>query len=246
MGVKQQTLIPYKGGSVSYLAQMLSLLSGTLIGYWPVSEGSGSTLGNAEGTAARDGSIVSVALGLTGIGDGLTAGGWDGINDYGDVYSLSLSGALDMAEGTVAVWAQVSGAGVWTDGSWRSLVTLRVDGSNEIRLQKMNTNNTLRGYRTGQGVQRAVTKTTSTAAWFHLALTWSKAENEVALYYNGAVVGAPVAYGLDAVGSLSATETVIGARNTTPTLVWSGNMAHVLVCDTPVSADTMATIATVV
>ena len=119
-----------RGGS--YMGKVLGIGGGP-IAYWPLSESSGTNAVNEQGTAARDGTfarnVTTMGTG-TGIGDGNTAPDFDGTNDYCDVYSVSFRDAFNGAEGTVSLWAQVSGVGIWTDSTRHDLVMLYADASN--------------------------------------------------------------------------------------------------------------------
>ena len=97
---------------------------------------------NQDGTYSSDVSTWPVG---TGIGDGSTAPQFDGTNDYNDVFSATLQGAFNGEEGTISVWAKVSGSGVWTDGARREVFRIldTTDYQELIWIEKNSTNNQL-------------------------------------------------------------------------------------------------------
>lgn len=148
---------------------------------------------------------------------------FDGSNDALNTYSTDLNGVFSPTEGTLIVWAKVSGSGVWSDSTTRYLARLTADTSNEINLVKLSTpNNSIRlGYEAGVGSQ-TIDTTLSTTDWFQVAATWSKSSDEVKLYVNGSQVGTTQT-GLGTwVGNLASTTTAIGANGSAGGLPWSG------------------------
>jgi hypothetical protein len=122
---------------------------------------------------------------------------------------------------------------VWTDATARRLVRISVDGSNYVLILRTSTNNQLLcEYSAGATVKsRNISSITSTD-WIFLAFTGSKSADVTKGYM--ALLGAPAAQqgaaqtGLGTwAGVLASTNTVIGASTTTPSLVWSGQIAHV-------------------
>jgi hypothetical protein len=233
------------GATQTYTQKVLATQAANLIAYWPLNEAAGATADNAEGTAARDGTYTGVTLGATGIGDGNTAASFDGTTSRCNIFTASLNTAFNNQEGTAAIWFQMSGAGVWTDGANRVLLVLQADASNRVLLRKSSANNQLDCFYTAGGTAKQVNPATSTLAWAHLAITWSKSGDAVKVYLNGAQSGATqTGLGVWA-GALNNAATVIGAATTTPTLVTSGSIAHAAVWTTPLSGAQIATLATV-
>ena len=235
-----------QGSLQSYSDKVLNTQNANLIAYWRLQEPSGTNADNYEGTAARDGTYTGVTLGQTGIGDGLTVPLFDGANDFVDVFSSSLDTAFNLSEGSVILWMQVSGVGVWTDGALRYMLRFRVDGSNQLALLKRSQNNQVRLIREGANVIDQVDlggqSDTDFVAW---GFTWSEAADEVIAYKDGVQVGSTQT-GLGASsGNLSSINTTIGSHTTTPAQVWDGQLGHVAIWDTPLSAAQMSTLATV-
>lgn len=198
------------------------------IALWPMDSLSGTTARDATPNG-RNGTYSGVTLGQPGIGDGKTSPLFDGVNDFCDVYSASLAGAFNGDEGSLVAWAKVSGAGVWTDGTSRYLVSLQADATNYQVIRKYSTNNTLR-FDSRATNTKTVSVTTSLAGWFHAALTWSRSADEVKVYLNGVQQGAAQT-GLGAwAGTLVSNATVIGSSSSsTPASCWSGWLAYVAV-----------------
>lgn len=216
------------------------------IAYWPMAESSGSVALDATGNA-RNGAYTGVTLGNAGIGDGRTAASFNGSTSFNNIYSVSLAGAFNGQECTMAAWFQVSGAGVWTDATARRIFRLRSDGSNYIELYKSNTNNLLEVDYIAGGTVKAVTSTAlgGSVAWIHIAVTITKAGDALKFYLNGIQSGATQTGLGTYVNALAATLCCIGAASTAPITVWSGLLAHAALWSTPLSAAQVLSLASV-
>ena len=210
------------------------------IAYWPLAESSGSVATDESGNA-RNGAYTSVALGAAGIGDGRSAATFDGSTSYCNVQGAGLTAAFSGAAGTLALWAKVSAAGVWTDGVTRLLAIFLVDASNFVRLRKISTANTLDAQYSAGGTIKTVQISTSTTGYFHLAATWNKAGDQFIVYFNGAQSGSTQT-GLGTFAGSLATS-LIGANSTAPANVHSGVEAHVALWASALSAAQIATLA---
>ena len=207
------------------------------IAYWPQWEASG-TAAVCQVNAAQNGTYTGVTLGQDGIGDGRTCPLFDGTNDLNNIYTTVLRDAFNGAEGTVLAWAKVSRVGVWTDSTYRSVLALRVDASNRVRLQRTTTNNQLEW-------RYVALDSLSTVGWFHMGLTWSASGNAVKAYYAGSQTGTTQS-GLGTwAGSLGSTTTVIGARSSIPNDPWDGYLAHVAIWSSALADATIADLAVV-
>ena len=237
MSVAQQFLNPLMGGT--YLEKVVGLANPNLIGYWSMNELSGSVADNAEGTAARDGAYTGVSLNNSTFKDSTPVGLWDGANDYCDVHSASLGAAVNGAEGSMMIWMQVSGSGVWTDSASRYLVYIEDDNDNYFAIEKSATNNTVVFRRRGGATNSNPSVGSQSFTDFGCAIiTWSQAADEVKGYLKGVQVGSTVT-GLGTWagdGTLTSTQTVIGAINTTPSSVFDGNLAHCAIWTTALTA----------
>src|SRR3990172_10333685 len=118
-------------GKTPYYQKVLRTQRDYLLAYWMQAEGSGAVALDTSGNS-RTGAYTGVDLGQAGIGDGKTCPWFDGANDYNNVYTTSLRDAFNGSEGTVAIWAKVNSAAVWTDGANRIIFRLRVDGNNYV------------------------------------------------------------------------------------------------------------------
>jgi hypothetical protein len=214
----------------SYYKKVLGTEPADLIGYWPLSERSGSVADNLEGTAARDGAYTGVTLGEAGIGDGWPAPYFDGANDYCNIYSASLAGAFDGAEGTMALWVKPADAGVWVDGTQDLFMVLWVDANNSAYILKETTSNRcLWRYEAGGSVKSMRETGISSVDWQHFALTWSASADQTKAYLDGVQVDSTqTGLGVWA-GSLFSSNCVIGGLNLTPSSPWPGYLAHAAV-----------------
>lgn len=236
---------PYRGGGASYTVKVKALLP---IAYWPMAETSGTVITDESGNG-RNGAYKASGeplLGQTGIGDGRTAPLFDGTNDFANVFSASLQGAFNGAEGTLAIWFKVSAAGVWTDGVTRRLMYFQVDANNRVRFEKSTTNNQIAAVYTAGGTAKSVLwNNAGPTSLQHLAVTWSKSADQMKFYANGVQIGATQT-GLGTwVGSLVSTTTEVGASDTSGNNPWSGNLAHAAVWGSALGSATVATLAAV-
>lgn len=243
---KRALLMPWAGAgnNLAYTNKVIALAP---IAYWPLADASGTTATDESGNG-RNGAYSNVTLGATGIGDGRTAATFLAASTSRvNVYSTSFRDAFNNAEGTIAIWLAVTSAAVWSDGASRRIFSLRVDGSNEVNIQKLTTSNQIIfGYVAG-ATSKTVTATVGpTTAYVHLALTWSKAANQMKAYVNGAQSGSTQT-GLGTwAGTLNINTTGIGARSTNiADQNMSGDMAHAAVWTTPLSATQILSLATV-
>lgn len=237
-------------GDSSYATKVLSISRANLLGYWRLSEATGTTADNYEGTAARDGTYSNITLGQTGIGDGLTSALFvPASTSLVNLYSTSLRDAFNAAEGTIAVWIKVSAAGVWADATARRALTVGADGTNRIIIQKTTEANTLNMIYTANNVGSTVTTGSITSVgWIHMALTWSKstgASGQVKAYINGAQVGTTQVNLGTWAGALAATTVVLGAASTSGSTLWDGYLAHMAIWSTPLTLPQIALLATV-
>ena len=216
------------------------------IAYWPLAESSGSVATDESGNA-RDGAYTSVALGAAGIGDGRSAATFTPTTSLLNVYSASFAAAFSGAEGSAAMWLQMSAAGIWTDATFHEALKFRVDANNSVTVEKTSTNNQIRttyiAGATGKSINDA--SLAGSVAWFHVAMTWSKSNDRMRMYINGVQSGANQTGLGTFAGSPASTTTCIGANDTTPTFVWSGNIAHVAIWSRELSAAEVAAVATV-
>jgi len=165
-----------------------------------------------------------VTLGATASGHLTNAYSFDGTNDLGNIYSPELNSVLNQSEGSLVAWAKVSGSGIWTDGTTHYIAFLQADSSNRLILLKSSTNNTISFNYTSGGTTSQVTSTSigGSTSWFQLVITWSKADDQVKAFINGAQVGSTQT-GLGTwVGNLTSTSVTLGANSSSGTNPWSG------------------------
>lgn len=187
-----------------------------------------------------NGTNTSVTQGATGIGDGNTAFSYNGASSYTNIYSSEINSAFSPDAGTLLAWAKVSESGVWSDGTGRRLIVINSSSNNQLLLTKNATSNQLLGLLTFDGISKGVNITSTTTNWFLLAMTWDKSTNELKVFLDGVQQGTTQT-GLGTwSGNLSSTSNVIGAGSTTPSLIWSGNIAHVALWNTALTPTEIA------
>lgn len=238
---------PFSIGGTSLADYINAIKSLSPIGYWPMSESSGTTSFDASGNS-RNGTYSGVILGSTGIGDGNTAPLWPGTTAYNNIYSVSLRDVFDGSKGSISLFVSASGPSVWTDGSTRLFVGLRVDAQNYVQIYKSSTNHVLYEYRAnntpsqfGSANPGYTHLIPGDGEWHHFGITWDKAQDRVRAYWHGSQAG-PDLTGLGVwAGSITSTQSVIGAL-TTALFPWSGRLAHVAIFNYELTSSQMKTI----
>ena len=238
---------PFTGKS--YAQRILNTQPASLIALWGLGEASGTTAANAEGTTARDGTYLNgVTLNAATFSDGTPAPSFDGSDDGVNVYSSSISSAFNHDEGTQFCWLKVSGAGVWSDGVTRYLMNFRLDFNNRIYMDKTGGLNALQFVYLAGGVLIGVTvpDAAGSTGWIPIAMTWSKAADEMKGYINGVQVGTTQT-GLPtwAGSGLASSNTCLAALNTTGANSWNGYMKYATVWNKPLTASEIAALSTV-
>lgn len=227
-----------------YRNKVLATSPANLIGYWPMDELSGTVSYDRSGQA-NNGAYTAIALGAAGIGDGHTSASLDGSTSIINIYSAALASDFNPAEGTFAVWARVSGSGIWVDATARQHVNLRADANNLIRIRRTTTDNQLEWIYIAGGTSKQVLSTAfaGNVGWIHVAITWSVAGDTLIAYANGAQVGSTQT-GLGTwSGALAEANTIIGGFGSTAAAVWGGYLAHAALYNTPLTAGQIASLA---
>lgn len=227
-------------GIDTYTAKVMDIDRASLIAYWRLNELSGTAADNIQGDPLRDGVYSGPTLGQIGIGDGLTAPSFNGVSDTVNIYSASLAAAFSPMAGTLSIWVKVANAGVWTDGVGRNIVRLRSDATNEIIIARSTADGSVSlNYRAGGTLEQRTKAGLSTTDWFHLALTWDKAADEVKAYYNGVQEGT-TSTGLGVwAGALASNDCEISTVN------YSGFLAHAALFNKALTAAQVLALATV-
>lgn len=232
------------GGDLTYANRVAAT---NPIAYWVQGEAAGLTAVDQILSPQQDGTYTGVTLGQPGIGDGNTCPLYDGANDYTDIHTATFQGRFNGAEGSMMVWARMSGAGVWVDGLNHYAMHLYADAANYVRIVKDAANNRLRWYYGAGGVAESVTLNgVNTLDWMQLGITWSASADEVRAFYNGVQTGlTQTVLGVWA-GNLVAGYTLVGAYRVLPlTFVWNGYLAHAAVWDTAIAPAEFADLYTI-
>jgi concanavalin A-like lectin/glucanase superfamily protein len=218
----------------TYPRKVLSIWPQYLVAYWPMDELAGSAAIDRSGNG-RNGAYTSATLNQLGWRGG-GAASFDGLLSFNNVFSTSLQSNFPTTEGTIAFWAQVSGAGVWTDAILRRLTIFQVDANNRVFAQKNATSNQLQlSYIAGGTTKTVTTSSFSPTTPFHAAITWSVAADQVKVYVNGLQSGTTQT-GLGTwAGTIATNAMVVGAGNTTPLNVWSGIMQDFAIWRAPLT-----------
>ena len=224
-------------GGTTYIDRVLN--TGP-IAYWPLNEISGTIIRclvnpAQNGTASSD---VSTWPPGTGIGDGNTALYFDGTNDWIDVRSATLTAAFSGLTGTLLAWGKVNAVGNWTDAAVHHRARFAVGANNDVREAIYSNNNNQHFYKANGVVDSVNVGSHSETGWFCSAVTWSKTNDQVIGYFNGAREGA-ISTTLDTwAGDIA--HAYIGSDTTTPSNLWHGWIQHVVLWGYPLPASTVA------
>ena len=212
------------GGKQQTFAQYLASIPGAL-SVWSVNDALGSSTMLAAPNTAYNGSYTGVTLGQASGNEALgTAGLWDGVNDKGELYTATLAGTFNGAEGTVLGFVKMSGAGVWADGVQRWICFLQADANNYVRISKATGANTFVFFYNAAGTGELQIPTLSLTDWFMVDMTWSASGDVVTYGINGAASGSDDT-GLGTwAGALASSSTQLGGLNAAG--VHDGYLSH--------------------
>lgn len=165
----------------------------------------------------------------------------DGVNDAVNVNSGSFNSAINPAQWTLGVFAQITAAANWSNGSVYYLLNRAVDASNKAAIYKSAANTVTFLYLAG-GTSKSVTYTWSGLGWHHYAMTIDKTNDLMIAYVDGVEVGRATGLGVW-VGNLSSTLTAVGAINSSGGNAWPGYLASGFDASAALAPDVLLTIA---
>lgn len=231
--------------ALNYVNRILLTQPTYLLACWALSETSGIVAANSQGVAARNGTYVGgVTLNAATFIDGTPAPSFDGVDDYVNIFSSSLQSAFNPNELTLMAWMRVSSSGDWTPNDNRAVVSLTNNGPNNVRIQKIATNQLRAQYSAG-GTNKLVAMTTTSTDWLNVIITASKSADEVKVYLNGSQAGTTQT-GLGTwSGTLNSATTIIGSLSTIVNGLWHGFIKYVTLWSIPLSAAEVTALATV-
>lgn len=152
---------------------------------------SGATI-PAHVDSARNGVLQGWDLQNTAspiVGDAGLAPFSDGINDYGNIQSASLSSLFNGSEGSLMIFARTDN---WGTGTKVAIIMSSADSSNRVSIQRPVAQNGVHCIYRSAGTTRTIAKTGVVAptGWFCSVLTWSQSNDRLIAYFNGAAVSA--------------------------------------------------------
>lgn len=223
-----------------YASKMLAYSPTAL---WPINEATETTI-NCLVDGAQNGIYTGISLGADGIGDGSTSGTWDGVNDYGDLFSTAFRDVFDGDTGGIAFW-YYPGSGVWTDGVDRYFFRFYGGAGDEFSVTKHVTANQIRyrALRNSTFVSYAYTVPVDDRSdWLHISMMWNT--TQVFCYCNRILVET-----LDLAqswgGTLDVNYTLLGAVSKVPASVTNGRMGWFGVFDETLDGTAISDIGTV-
>lgn len=230
---------PVVATTTDYIAKVLSF--GPL-SYWPLNDVSGTTA-VCQVNTARNGTYSGPALANDSTGPFNTVAPYfDGINDFVNVYSTSLSDNYNGSELTTMLWLKVFDSSVWSDGVLRRPLMLpRIILTDSLLLSKETTTNALKAmYKNGKNV----VYTGASADWICAVTTVSASGDLLALYINGTQIGTANSLGTWSGGALNASFNVIGAGRNTGIEPFYGWLAHGAIWTRALSSPEVADVST--
>ena len=212
----------------NYIHKLESTYRHSQILYHPMVETAGG-VANDYSPEENDGTFVGVDLANAAGPDfeGVLVPYFDGANDYNDIETAGLEADFNGSELTMLLWLKVNNAGIWTDGTIRRAWNMQMTGGvgdNNIRLERLNSDNTFRVIYQANSTNEIFDITMSDTDWFVIALRVSASEDTAKVFKDGSQEGATQT----ALGSWSGSfsNTVIGSTAVVPSNVWNGWIAH--------------------
>lgn len=182
--------LAYRPDTLSYSEFVAALAPSNLVALWPLSETSGSVANDISGGGFNGTYNANITLNAITFSDGTPVPLFDASTDVIALPSASLDTPFNGAAGTMAAWLKVRAASVWTDGVSRAPFSFGVDASNRIFFNKPTVNNRFDVFYIAGGTSKQSANTSfSPSRWFHIAITWDKAADQVKVFIDGVQVG---------------------------------------------------------
>ena len=227
---------------VSVQKRVENLFGSSLVAYWPMQD-STTTIEDVSGNGFH-GTYTGVDLQNAAGPVGGLVPYWDGVNDYGNIYSAELAAAFNATAGSVLHHSKVSEAGDWSDSVYRRVTNLEVNSSNRVYSGKFNAANYFYSDYGAGGTHIYPGRTTTTLPWFSWAMTWDKTADEVKGFYNGAQIMSTFNSLGTWAGSLGATTTAIGSLYGTSCVYgWKGWLAEIILLNRAATPGEVAQVA---
>jgi hypothetical protein len=124
--------------------------------------------------------------------DGVLVPSFNGTTHNINLSASGLLGTFDPTNFSINIWIKVNN---WTDGAFREVLVIRRNASNQIRLRKLDTNNTFEVSYEAGGINKVVTKAGLTSNdWIMVTLTVNTGADEMIVSFDG--VAEPTVNGL--------------------------------------------------
>jgi len=227
----------YYASDVPAISLEASILSFGPIAYWKLDEVSGTVATDASGNARHGAYANSPTLGGT-FGPFVAPTFAAATTQHVNIYSASLAGAYNDATGTMLLFVRASGA----NPALRNAIRLATTTNNYTARLARNDASSLARRDDSSGTTQRIGNATTTDSWGMLAMTWDSGANVIELFVNGVSQGTevPAAAWAD---TLATAGCVISGQATTGTVLrWQGQIAHVALFSTVLSAANIAAI----
>lgn len=211
----------YRPEEFLYSDIVTQILPDDLLAYYTLSESTGTIAHDSSGNG-NNGTATGVTWGQTGIGDGTTAAGFDGINDLINIYSTAIRDALDAASAiTLSWWSRVS----TYDAVTRMMISFRASG-NATLASYLNTTGVISLVWFDPSAKQKIFDPVGSLAWLHFSAVLDKAGGSVNFYVGGSPLGALSA---SFAGWTSLENFRIGVNSAANIQYWLGDIAHVAI-----------------
>jgi len=223
----------------AYTQKVKAYYADGLIAYWPLWEALGATRARDLSPNGFYGTPTGATWESAGIGDGMTGVSLSGSGSKIDL-AAGLYDAFNSSEGTLLFWAKQSD---WNQGG-RYLAAFRDSTSHFVSVDHATDGIITWQFKTPaiSAVQLSFDMSSLwSGGWHSLAFSWSLSTGLLIAYADGVEVAAGTHPG--SWGTSKISQAVLGARNSTPTSSFIGDMAHVALWDRVLTAAEIAHLA---
>ena len=166
-----------------YWQAVRKLFGSSIVAYYRMVETSGIVMLDAVNELDGEYNGPTLAA-VTSPISGEIAPSFDGAGDDCNIYAAANAVNIAAAGGLLG-WAKVSGAGDWTDGAQRSIISIYSLTGDNIVLGKAVVSNQLNVKFVYGGVDLSYSIPYSSLAWFSWCYTWDKTADKFNFYLNG-------------------------------------------------------------
>jgi|GEM_PF-6299612 len=212
--------------TTDYMRVVLATQPTHLIQYLPLNDATGTTALDYSGNG-RNGAFAACTLNQVGFKTGEKSVRFNGVNAYLNPLSASLISAFNTDEGSLILWVKSTVTPWGGSNNPKVIAKFYYSATNYIQINATNTY--LQMSNVHNGVTTQYSQILATLGfliddWFSMSMTWSKTDNKLHFYVNGARVIGPVDYSGWGAGALQTSTTSIG--NSAAQYFFNGYLSH--------------------